>query len=332
MKLVTFLAAGAQRLGAQSADGRSVVDLQRAQEALHEPALPCLGSMQALIEAGEAGLEAVRHLLMRDPPQARLAADAVHLLSPLPIPMQVRDFMCFELHVRQASFQGSQFAARNGPNPEAAIAAIRAAGPQPPPPVWFSQPVYYKGNRFAIAGTGADIDWPAYSRLIDYELEMAAVIGRQGRNIAAEHARDYIFGYTIYNDFSARDAQFREMAGRLGPAKGKDFDGGTILGPCIVTADELTDPYNLSMVARVNTEVRTDARSSTIHWTFEQMIAHVSQSETIYPGEVFGSGTVGNGCGMESWTFLNDGDVVELTIEGIGTVRNRINAPHLRRA
>jgi 2-keto-4-pentenoate hydratase/2-oxohepta-3-ene-1,7-dioic acid hydratase in catechol pathway len=238
--------------------------------------------------------------------------------------------MCFEVHARQAGFNASKFMAQDLPDPAAALAAIERAGPQPPAKIWFEQPVYYKGNRFAIAGTGADVIWPAYSKVMDYELEFAAIIGTKGVDIPVEKADAHIFGYTIYNDFSARDAQFREMSGRLGPAKGKDFDGGTILGPCIVTADEIADPYNLAMTAKVNGEIWTDGRSNTIQWTFAQMIAHVSQSETIYPGEVFGSGTVGNGCGLEAMRFLQDGDVVELDVEKIGTVRNRVLAPHLR--
>jgi 2-keto-4-pentenoate hydratase/2-oxohepta-3-ene-1,7-dioic acid hydratase in catechol pathway len=290
----------------------------------------CFGSMQALIEAGSAGLAAVRAVVAAAPPARRLPAGAATLLSPLPVPVQVRDFMCFEEHARQAGFNASKFMAKDMPDPAAALAAIEAAGPQPPPKIWFEQPVYYKGNRFAIAGTGADVTWPAYSRVMDYELEFAAIIGTKGVNISVEQAPAHIFGYTIYNDFSARYAQFKEMSGRLGPAKGKDFDGGTILGPCIVTADDIADPYDLAMIARVNGEVWTDGRSNTIQWTFAQMIAHVSQAETIYPGEVFGSGTVGNGCGLESMRFLQDADVVELEVEKIGTLRNRVLAPHLR--
>jgi 2-keto-4-pentenoate hydratase/2-oxohepta-3-ene-1,7-dioic acid hydratase in catechol pathway len=163
---------------------------------------------------------------------------------------------------------------------------------------------------------------------MDYELEIAAVIGRKGRDIAQSDANNYIFGYTIFNDFSARDAQAREMSGPLGPAKGKDFDGANILGPCIVTPDEIGDLYNLTMIARVNGEEWSRGNTGTIHWRFDQIIAFLSDSETLYPGEVLGSGTVGNGCGLESLRFLKHGDEVELEIENIGVIRNRVLAPH----
>jgi 2-keto-4-pentenoate hydratase/2-oxohepta-3-ene-1,7-dioic acid hydratase in catechol pathway len=156
---------------------------------------------------------------------------------------------------------------------------------------------------------------------------MAVIIGRRGTDIPEERAREYIFGYTILNDFSARDIQGEEMSVGLGPAKGKDFRTGTVLGPWIVTADELTDPYNLRMTVRVNGEVWSEGHSGTIYWRFEQMIAHASRSETLYPGEVFGSGTVGRGCGLELGRWLKPGDVVELEIEGIGVLRNRVVRP-----
>ena len=166
--------------------------------------------------------------------------------------------------------------------------------------------------------------WPDYSNIMDFELELACVIGKKGRDIDKTRADDHIFGYTIYNDFSARDAQMLETPGMLGPAKGKDFDDSIILGPVIVTRDELTDPYNLRMQARVNGETWCDSNSNTIYWTFSDMIAHISSSETIYPGEVIGSGTVGLGCGLEHLRFLNDGDVVELEIEHIGVISNKV--------
>lgn len=141
--------------------------------------------------------------------------------------------------------------------------------------------------------------------------------------LTKENAREHIFGYTIFNDFSARDEQVKEMAGQLGPGKGKDFDGGNVMGPCLVTADEI-DPYNLTMIARVNGEEWGRGNSSDMGWKFEDCIVHVARSETIYPGEFFGSGTVGNGCGLEQLRFLKSGDVVELEVEGIGILRNRV--------
>ncbi|MCZ7641458.1 MAG: fumarylacetoacetate hydrolase family protein [Pseudorhodoplanes sp.] len=153
------------------------------------------------------------------------------------------------------------------------------------PQVWYQQPLYYKGNRFSVVGPDADVHWPSYSRYLDFELEWGIFIGRKGRNIPASEARDYIFGYTVFNDFSARDAQYRETEGRLGPAKGKDFDTGNAMGPCIVTADALAEPYNLAMAVRVNGEEWGRGNSRDMHHRFEDMIAHISRDETLYPGE-----------------------------------------------
>ena len=201
---------------------------------------------------------------------------------------------------------------------------LRASGRFAVPEVWYQQPLYYKANRFSVAQSGKDVVWPAYSEVMDFELEMACIIGKKGTDITKENAGEYIFGYTIYNDFSARDAQMVESLGMLGPAKGKDFDDSIILGPVIVTADELDDPYNLRMQARVNGETWCDSNSSTIHWKFSDMIAHISKSETLYPGEVIGSGTVGLGCGLEHLRFLSDGDIVELEVEKIGVISNKV--------
>jgi 2-keto-4-pentenoate hydratase/2-oxohepta-3-ene-1,7-dioic acid hydratase in catechol pathway len=159
--------------------------------------------------------------------------------------------------------------------------------------------------------------------VLDYELELGIFIGRTGKDIARGEAASHIFGYTVYNDVSARDAQADEMAGMLGPAKGKDFDTGNVIGPCIVTADEIGDPYALEMVARVNGEEWSRGNSRTMKHRFEDIIAHVSASETLHAGEFIGSGTVGNGCGFELGRYPQAGDVVELEIERIGTIRNR---------
>jgi 2-keto-4-pentenoate hydratase/2-oxohepta-3-ene-1,7-dioic acid hydratase in catechol pathway len=228
------------------------------------------------------------------------ALEAVSLLAPVPHPPQLRDFIAFEDH----------------------IAATSKKRGQPIPPEWYKAPVYYKGNPLTIIGPEEVLLWPLQTQKLDYELELACVIGRKGRDIPAEKAGDYIAGYTIMNDFSARDIQFQEMACRLGPAKGKDF--ATVLGPCLVTPDEISDINQVKMVARVNGEVWSEGSFGTIHWSFAQMIEHVSRGETLYPGEVFGSGTVGGGCGLEMDRFLKPDDVVELEIQPIGKLKTRI--------
>jgi 2-keto-4-pentenoate hydratase/2-oxohepta-3-ene-1,7-dioic acid hydratase in catechol pathway len=152
----------------------------------------------------------------------------------------------------------------------------------------------------------------------------AATQKQRGSNISARRAAEHIFGFTIFNDFSARDAQRAEMEGHLGPAKGKSFDGGNVLGPWIVTPDEIGDPYNLEMRAFVNGELWSEGTSHGMLFSFEEMIEHISKDETLMPGEFIGSGTVGNGCGLELGRFLEDGDTVELEVEKIGRLRNRV--------
>ena len=196
------------------------------------------------------------------------------------------------------------------------------------PRAWYERPIFYHPNRLTVIGHDEDVLWPDYSALMDFELEFGAYVGKAGRDISPETADDHIFGYTIFNDFSARDEQTKDMPGQLGPGKGKDFDGGNAMGPCLVTADELPDPYDLTMVVRVNGEEWGRGHSSEMRWRFADCIAHVSRSETLHPGEFLGSGTVGNGCGLEHMRFLKSGDVVELEVEGIGILRNRV----LRRA
>jgi 2-keto-4-pentenoate hydratase/2-oxohepta-3-ene-1,7-dioic acid hydratase in catechol pathway len=203
------------------------------------------------------------------------------------------------------------------------VQAFRAIGSEPPR-AWYERPIFYHPSRFSVCGPEAEVPWPAYCEKLDFELEFGCYIGRPGKDIPKERARSHIFGYTIFNDFSARDEQAKEMAGQLGPGKGKDFDNANAMGPCLVTADEIGDPYRLEMAVRVNGEEWGRGNSRDMHWKFEDCIAHAARSETLQPGEFFGSGTVGNGCGLEQMRFLEPGDVVELEVEGIGVLRNRV--------
>jgi 2-keto-4-pentenoate hydratase/2-oxohepta-3-ene-1,7-dioic acid hydratase in catechol pathway len=184
-------------------------------------------------------------------------------------------------------------------------------------------PAYYKGDPDTVVGPDADVAIPQYCDKFDFELELAVAIGRRGKNIPVSQADRYIAGYTIWNDFSARDQQMREGPLGMGPSKAKDFDGGNAIGPFLVTPDEI-DPDNLRMLARVNGEVWTDSRSGGRQFSFPELIAHVSQSETIHPGELWGSGTVTGGSGLELDRWLQPGDIVELEIDGIGVLRNRV--------
>jgi 2-keto-4-pentenoate hydratase/2-oxohepta-3-ene-1,7-dioic acid hydratase in catechol pathway len=313
MRLLTFAGETGERLGALAGDG-GIVDLAR-----RDPG-PAFASMQTIIEGGADALAAAGRIVA----QAADTIDpaSVRWLAPLPRPAQMRDFLVFEEHMRMAGWQGAKLRETWGGPPA-------PPEPMPVPPIWYEQPIYYKGNRFAVAGAGA-IDWPGGSTVIDYELELACVIGRGGCDIAAGDAGAHVFGYTIFNDLTARDWQFREMQGPLGPAKGKDFNGANVLGPVIVTADELGDAPTLAMRAYVNGELWSEGNSGTMHWSWDQIIEHVSRSETLHPGEVLGSGTVGGGCGLELGRFLRHGDVIALEVEGIGRIETRIDAPHVQ--
>jgi 2-keto-4-pentenoate hydratase/2-oxohepta-3-ene-1,7-dioic acid hydratase in catechol pathway len=236
----------------------------------------------------------------------------------------MRDGMSFATHIRQGSAGMRRLAALLAGDPGAAAAVTVPDGIDP---VYRERPIYYLTNRFSVQGPDSVVHWPAYSRVADFELELAVVIGPTGRDIAAAEAASHILGYTIFNDFSARDAQLKEMPGRLGPAKGKSFDGGNVLGPWIVTGDELPDPGALTVEARVNGEIWARGTTAGMLFGFPEIIAYLSQGETLHAGEVFGSGTVGNCCGLEQGRFLGDGDLVELEIERIGVLRNRIAMP-----
>lgn len=219
----------------------------------------------------------------------------VDLLAPIPRPNSLRDCMLFEEHVRNTLGE--------------------------PPDIWYEQPIYYKSSPDSVVGPGASVVWPDYSEQVDYELEIAAVIGTQARDVSARTADDYIVGYTIFNDFSARDAQLSEMEGRLGPAKGKDF--ANALGPYLVTADSF-EPESAPMTASVNGEVWSEGTPGEMYHSFPEVIEHVSRAETVFPGDVLGSGTVGGGCGLELGRFPQRGDTITLEVAGIGRLETSI--------
>jgi 2-keto-4-pentenoate hydratase/2-oxohepta-3-ene-1,7-dioic acid hydratase in catechol pathway len=241
---------------------------------------------------------------------------AVRLLAPVQ-PPTVRDFVTFEEHVEGVR--------RNVDN---------AVGV---PDQWYVAPTFYFTNPYSVLGPADDVPVPPGCQAFDFELEVAAVIGRPGRDLTPEQARDTIVGYTIMNDWSARDLQRAEMRVGLGPAKGKDTS--TTLGPWLVTADEL-EPYrnadgflDLELTAAVNGQIIGRDRLSHLGWTFVDMVAYTSRGTWVRPGDVLGSGTCGNGgCLAELWGRngaptpppLQPGDVVTLTVEGIGTLSTTV--------
>jgi len=282
-------------------------------------------SMLALIDADDEGLDLARSLLAKRAGEADLwrALADVELLAPLPEPRQMRDAMSFERHIRQSPRGMLALEARTTGG-EAAFRAALEAPLGDMASIYRQLPIYYITNRFTVVGPDATVLWPRYSEVMDYELEVGIVTRRTRANIPADEAAAHIFGYTIFNDFSARDQQRMEMQGRLGPAKGKSFDGGNVLGPWIVTPDELGDPETLKVEVRVNGETRATGETSGMLFSFEQILAYASQDETIHAGEFFGSGTVGNCCGLEIGRFLESGDTIELHVDRIGVLRNKV--------
>ena len=318
MKLVSFEANGKESIGIAVPDRGRIFDLTSA-----VPDDTAFTSMLALIDAGPEALARACNLCVDVNNGSPLLKDIseVRILAPLPVPRQIRDFSVFPGHIRQAPAGMARINARRDGDMEA-LAAVKPLDEVPP--VYRQLPIYYLSNRFSVIGPNVEIPWPRYSNLMDFELEFAAVIGKKGRDIPRDLAHEHIFGYMIYNDFSARDTQNVEMQSMLGPTKGKSFDCGNAMGPWLVTVDEIIDPYTLDMSVSVNGEVWSEGNSSGMLHTFEDMIAYVSRDETLHAGEVFGSGTIGNGCGLEIDRFLNDGDVVTLRVEGLGELSNRV--------
>ncbi len=242
-----------------------------------------------------------------------LMLNEIELLAPVPDPPSARDFYAFEQHVKAAR-------------------ALRGAGMIPE---WYEIPTFYFTNNSEIYGHDEPVPYPVGSNELDIELEIACIIGREGKDIPVEEADNYIAGYTIMNDWSARDFQRLDMKLNLGPGKGKDF--ATSLGPWLVTPDELasrrtgsgaSERYDMTMLARVDGQEISRGNFNQIYYSFPQMIAYASRNARIRVGDVIGSGTVGTGClleiGTEVHPWFQRGDVIELEIDGIGVLRNRI--------
>lgn len=261
---------------------------------------------ERLSRAGEAAA--------RDPAAVHALA-TVKLRPPIPNPPSIRDFYAFEQHVKSG----------------------RKSRGLDMVPEWYELPVFYFTNPSALLGSGEAVAVPPGCARLDFELEMAAVVGRRCSNLTVAEARAHIVGYTILNDWSARDLQRKEMAVGLGPAKGKDF--ASSLGPCLVTADELAPKrrsraFDLAMTATVNGREWSRDSLANIHWSFEEMLSFASRGTTVMAGDVLGSGTCGTGCiselsqthGEDKYPWLKPGDRVELAIEGIGTLANHVVA------
>lgn len=294
MRIARIELDGGQRAAIVSADGQSVTVL-----AATITVLDLLGDDR---EAAAGGGD------------REMAIDGVRFLSPV-YPPSIRDFSVFEQHIEGVI--------KNG-NPDATV-----------PELWYESPFCYFSNPHAVTGPDDDIEVPPGCVDLDFELEVAAVIGRAGRNIRPEDASAYIAGYTIFNDWSARDLQVAEMRLGLGICKGKDF--ANTFGPWIVTPDELDqyrvgDRLDLDMHASVNgREVGGDTLAN-MAWSFEELVSYASRGTWVQPGDILGSGTCGGGCLFEHWGRdgrdvhppLAAGDIVSLTVEGIGKLTNTV--------
>lgn len=328
MKLGTFAVATA--LGAQSRFGviwpgrtpQTVVDVNAAFAAMasdqgrHRPQARadafCPPSLNAYLDVhgNDVSLleEVVDWVVAHEAAQAPNGAtlhydvDQVSVLSPVPHVPTLRDFAAFEDHLHE-TFGKMGLAI---------------------PPAWYEQPLAFKGNASSIVHPESVIDWPAYTEKLDYELEVAAVIGRDGKDIPLDRADEHILGYTLLNDFSARDIQKAEMSNSTGPFKAKDFAWG--LGPWIVTPDELGELAALKLEVRVNDDVWVTSTTGEMKWSFQEIVSYTSQGEQLMAGDVIGSGTVNGGCGFEIDRWLRPGDTVELHTDAIGTLRHSINA------
>lgn len=323
MKLVTFEVATplgpVERLGAVR-DGR-VVDLTVAATLLYKAegrarateraeffVPPCL---LGLLDGGDESMgEAKRALdsVKGEPtgPRGETVVwkdGEVKLKAPLPRPRSLRDFFAFEDHAK-------------------AGAARRKEDMQQE---WYDQPVYYKANTRETYGPGDVIPWPSFTRKLDFEFEIAAVVGKQGRDVSIADAPKHIAGYVVMNDCSARDIQRNEMVCRMGPAKGKDF--ATVLGPWFVTADEWPSGEIPPLAVRVNGEEWSRSNGIQPFWRFTVMLSHASQSETLMPGDLLGSGTYFKGCGLDQDRWLKPGDDLELDAGPLGTLKNKVGAP-----
>jgi 2-keto-4-pentenoate hydratase/2-oxohepta-3-ene-1,7-dioic acid hydratase in catechol pathway len=329
MKLVTFEISTASgpvpRIGAIHQD--KIIDLNMGytryltdkhdQSRSYELAAAALPpDMIAFFCSGQAGREAAETTIdyvtrkrskapVLGPRREKIVYDIaeVKLKAPVPRPHSLRDYLAFEGHASRS-------------------------GQKKLDKAWYEIPVCYRGNPDTVIGPDETIPWPSYTDLLDYELEYGIYIGKEGKNIPREKAEEYIAGYTILNDISARDIQLLEMVVGLGPVKGKDFC--SVMGPCLVTPDEV-NPANMRMIARINGEVWSDNNSGTSYWTWPQIIEFASMEETLYPGDFLGSGTVEKGCGGELNRWIQPGDIIELEVEGIGILRNKVGDKPPRR-
>lgn len=326
MKLVTFeidsTLGKVERLGALR--DKEIIDLsfafaqylyeKKSSHRAFDAANEILGkNMLTFVQGGDYSLEAAEITLdfldskdiqeIIGPKGQKIAYQLEDISLKAPIqPISIRDTLNCETHFRNC---------------------LNVLGLSEIPPLFYERPYYYRTSHTLIAGPEDKIPWPSFGDNLDYELEFAVVIGKEGTNIPAEKADQYIMGYTIFNDISIRDYQSKDISTNLGPSKSKNFMNANILGPCIVTSNDF-DPTNIRLRARVNGETWSDSKSSDMYYSFPELIEFISKEETLYPGEIICSGTMAFGSGLELGRYLKPNDVVELEVNGIGILRNQI--------
>lgn len=246
---------------------------------------------------------ASRDKLRQDITDRQLVHDRseVSIRSPLPRPNSIKDCSVYEEHLLNC----------------------RDLDPGSLPDAYYQYPLYYKGNPDAVVHPGEEVIWPTYTDKLDFELEIAAVVGTKGRNIPATEAENYIAGYTIFNDFSARDVQAETKPVMMGPSKSKDFANG--FGPTLVTTDDI-DPTALDTRVLVNGEVWSEGDTSGMTHSWGDIIEHISEGVTIHPGDVIGSGTIPMSCSLELDRWVDPGDRLSLEVSGIGVLEHTIVA------
>ncbi|WP_028401029.1 fumarylacetoacetate hydrolase family protein [Ectobacillus panaciterrae] len=314
MKLVSYHVADKQTVRAGWLQNDSIYDLEETYSYLAETRGEMMSLPVSLLDYLQLPQEQ-KNWLRSVQEEANFAVSPLGLFTdtklaaPIPRPPSFRDFYAFEEHVKTA---------RKNRGLDLVLE-------------WYHFPVFYFSNTGAIKGHDEAVEKPSFTEWLDYELEVACIIGKEGKNISREHALEHIEGFIVLNDWSARDVQREEVKVGLGPAKGKDF--ATSMGPYLVTKDELEDcrngeHFNLEMKASVNGRLLSQGNMNTLYFSFSQMIERASQDCTLYPGDVIGSGTVGTGCILELGThihrWLQKGDIVELSVERLGTLRNKI--------
>ena len=257
-------------------------------------------SMSGAIALGDGFRAAAEVADAQAESDASLSFDEVQWAAPLDPPM-IRDSLTFPAHMRQ-------------------IADLVG----PPAPQFFKTPGFFKGSTATVYGPDAEVPYPSTGEQVDYELEIGLVVGKSGRNLTPDDAQECLFGLTIFNDFSVRDIQGREMSMGMGPQKAKDWAFG--IGPWITTMDELPPITELEFSVTVNGELRAVGDPEGMFWSPAELLAYVSIADRLQPGDLIGTGTVGNGSGFEIGRFLEPGDTLELTVEGIGTLRNTLSA------